>query len=119
QKQATDVSKVEIIVHGDDNPHSIESTPDLVDNINSEAGPNITKSGTVLITGSRSSGSWTPQTGTWTSANRPTHVEVRVTLVDDTVYSNFDDTISDHSGNTEATVFASVPEITFVHAEYT
>lgn len=105
-KTATDI---ELIVHGGPAGYSIHATPDLIAGLNALADDGYTRSGTVLITGARSSGSWTPQVGTWVGSERPTSVEVIITLEDGTELSMTDNTIVDNGGNTEETVFADVP----------
>lgn len=119
--EVDNVIDVELLVHRDAGaPVSIHGTSVLFDAINNSATDTYTTTGTVVVTGSRtsSSGSWETMSGTWSGSSRPTSAEVRITLLGGTVLSLVDTTIVDNGGNTQATVFATVPEITNVSAEY-
>jgi hypothetical protein len=66
-------------------PYSMSVTPSRLLEINTNAASaKIQRGGTVIITGSHQSGSWTPQTGTWSGPSRPASVDVIVTLSDGT-----------------------------------
>ena len=92
-------------------PYSVYATQARLDIINASAAASYGTGGTVIVTGSRTSSSWTPQLGTWTGSSRPAAVnpvEVIVTLADGTVLPVSAPAIT-NNGATSAEVFATVP----------
>ena len=95
----------------DGSTYSILAKQALLNTLNTSAVNPVGSGGTVIVTGSRTSSSWTNQTGTWTGTSRPAAtnpVEVIVTLEDGTVTSTAAPTIT-NNGATAAEVFAPVP----------
>ena len=111
-ENVSNVTGVKLSLDGYSSEYSIEGQAPLFNSINTNAASGgYTTSGTVIVTGSRtsSSGSWETMAGTWTGSSRPTTATVTITLSDSTVLTMSDNTIVDNGGNTQATVFASVP----------
>lgn len=75
--------------------YSMTAQQPVVDNIKSAAAKYST-GGTLIVTGSRTSGSWTPQTGTWSGSSIPVSVDVIVTLQDGAKLIGSDLTIRDN-----------------------
>ena len=97
----------------DGSTYSIHATQSLLDKINTSVTDPYSLGGTVIVTGSRPSSSWTNQTGTWTGLSRPAAtnpVEVVITLEDATVISAAAPIITGN-GATSAEVFASVSSV--------
>lgn len=76
-------------------PYSIFAQSAVLAAINNAPAKHST-GGTVIVTGSRTSSSWTPQTGTWTGSSKPVSVDVIVTLEDNTELKSSDLTIRDN-----------------------
>ena len=76
-------------------PYSIFAQSSVLTAINN-APAKYSTGGTVIVTGSRTSASWTPQTGTWTGTSKPVSVDVIVTLENNTELKSSDLTIRDN-----------------------
>ena len=78
-------------------PYSIFARSSVIDNINTKSSTaKYGTGGTVIVTGSRTSSSWTPQAGTWAGSSKPVSVDVIVTLQDNTELKSSDLTIRDN-----------------------
>lgn len=89
----TNATKVELRVNrvGEEN-YSVAAKQSVIDAINSTSPKTTT--GSIIIDGKRTSGSWNNQVGTWAGEALPESVDVIITLADGTVLTESDDVIS-------------------------
>ncbi len=104
------IESLEVRINDDDGDdstyHSIFATPELIGKLAAAGRANGT-SGTVIIHGERTSGSWTPQVGTWTGSSRPVDAQVIITLKNGVTLTK--SSLIGNSFGTEAAAFANVP----------
>lgn len=95
-KNITTATAIELRVNRTNaSTYSIHATPSLVAGLNGASDPTST-SGPIVITGSRTSGSWNNQVGTWTGAAAPESVDVIITLAGGETVTLRDTTISEN-----------------------